>query len=592
MDYKAVEMEDVAIEQALDTLQNRACGYRLSRCLISPEMLSPALRDGWTVDRQVLYCGKGRQRLGGLFDCFFESYWVHFTKLRQVEWRAYLRGRARVKLVRRRSSGAAEEYLTQWQGDGGEQGIILRLTVDLSGDSANSIQVEIDEADGACLSDIGWYALGAPPQKVRLGIVITTYERESFVKANMTRLASELDEADLIVVNHGHPGLGERLADVVPAGQVVRFVDQENSGGAGGFTRGIIEHKQAGRVSHILLMDDDIDLPADLVSRIVAILSWADQPLCIGGAMFDYIRRTELFSAGDFLLPGSFGIGHVVPDKGCDVAMPEGVDFLARLHAPDFNGWWCFTFPLKAVKAVGLPMPCFIRGDDVEYGYRLKRAGWPTIGWPGVAVWHMPFSDKSAPWHLFYDRRNSLFANAIHRRLSRRQALSKLVGGFVHHLLRYDYDRVRAMLLGIAAFNQGALAMGLWSAREHRWLIAETAHYGRMATNGLKDELPKLAAPVRLRGAHRHVVMVKRLLLDLFWPRRLAGAVCTPPGIAWRPDYAERPDWVIEVGPDGANREAFQYNFSATWLSICRCAITMFCMLFKFYPKVDIRPPD
>ena len=39
-------------------------------------------------------------------------------------------------------------------------------------------------------------------------------------------------------------------------------------------------------------------------------------------------------------------------------------------------------------RAIGLPAPVFIRGDDFEYGQRLARAGVPTVTLPGIAVWH------------------------------------------------------------------------------------------------------------------------------------------------------------------------------------------------------------
>ena len=40
----------------------------------------------------------------------------------------------------------------------------------------------------------------------------------------------------------------------------------------------------AGRCSHVLIMDDDIDVPDDLVTRVAAVLAWTHDCLCIGGA--------------------------------------------------------------------------------------------------------------------------------------------------------------------------------------------------------------------------------------------------------------------------------------------------------------------
>lgn len=547
----------------------------LMRCLMSPDLAHLNLLRGWSAEEGILYCGDGAQRLGGLFDAFFESYWREFSSVRQVEWRGTLYGAARVTLLRRDAEGRHEHVLAQWRGYGGEEGALVVLSVSLAETGEGSLQIEIDDARGATFRDMGWCATVPPPRQVRLGLVITTYDREAFVRANLKKLAGQLSGHELLIVNHGVPGLGERLSDAAPPSMPVSFIDQENSGGAGGFTRGMVEHYRSGRVSHIILMDDDIDLPTDILPRIAAILAWSDRPFCVGGAMFDYNARSRLFSAGDYLQPDGFGIDHIAPEGGCDVAEATGVDFLARIHNPDFNGWWCFALPREALDIVGLPMPCFIRGDDVEYGYRLKRAGLPTVGWPGVAVWHLPFAAKSAAWHMFYDRRNSLFANSIHRRVGRSAAIRKLLGGFYHHLLRYDYDRVRAMTLGICAFNAGPAAMAAWTYREHDALLADTRRYGDTALAAIEN-VDSMAEPMRLHGLRRSLTMKGRLLADLFLPRRKTVALSLPADVVWRPDYVSRPSFVLEHSKDGAIRGAFRYDRRATWhaLWLCACALT------------------
>jgi GT2 family glycosyltransferase len=571
--------------------------HRLARILAAPDMAFPSFEAGWHCaagDGPVtVICGDGAQRFGGLFEAFFEHYWVRFTSLKRVVWRCRVTGPAEISVLRRDGINGSENRVAHWHGVGDGSGLEVLLPVDLVDDRGAEpyLVVEVSSASGAILSEMAWLADKAPPRAVRIGVVITTFNREAFLQANLRKLAGHLADAEVIVVNHGAAGLEERLAAALPANEPIRFIDQENSGGAGGFTRGMIEHLAAGRLSHVLLMDDDIDLPPDLVERVAAVLAWADKPLCVGGAMFDYQDRTRLFSAGDVLLPDRFGIGHVAPPEGCDVSQVAGVDFLARLHTPDFNGWWCFAFSLEAMEQVGLPMPCFIRGDDVEYGFRLKQAGWPTVGWPGIAVWHMPFADKSAPWHMFYDRRNSLFANAIHRRVGRWAALSQLAGGFYHHLLRYDYDRVRAMTLGIAAFNRGAAAMAAWTHHDHARLIGDTRRYGERAAR-LAGETRPVAELRRLRGWRRPLAMTPRLLADLFWPWRGGVVVGLPAGAEWRPDCDRRPSRVIETGADGQRRGAYRYNWAAGWLALARCSVALAGMVWRFHQQVPLAPTN
>ncbi|GLK44133.1 glycosyltransferase family 2 protein [Novosphingobium resinovorum] len=533
-------------------------------------------------------------RHDGLFDIFPESYWARFTALESVSLRCHLRAPARLRLLRRRLDDVGGEALlaeTSWSP--GTETDEVELSASLAPadgpDSCLLLEIIPTGPHTDPVISAAWESAQAPERTPRIGVVITTFNREPFLVSNLARLHRHMAGGCAVVVNHGEPGLEQRLRGQVPTDPAIRWIDQENSGGAGGFTRGMVEHHAAGDITHVLLMDDDIDMPDDLVERTAAILSFARPEICLGGAMFDYHARTQLFSAGDMLLPGSFGIGHVVPPDGCDIATAAGVDFLARVHRPDFNGWWCFAFPIEALEQVGLPMPCFIRGDDVEFGYRLKRAGMPTLGWPGLAVWHMPFAGKSAPWHMFYDRRNSLFANALHRRIGRLKAVGKLVGGFTHHLLRYDYDRVRAMTFGIAAFNAGPAAMACWTHREHAQLIAATSAMALASdeADGGKASSALTLPPIRLSGFARSLRMVGRLVLDLCGlPVGRATPYVLPHGDHWRPDYTQRPSLVIEQDGNGGTARVYRRDPAESRRAMLRCLRAMTGMLVRFHQDV------
>ncbi|MEJ2459358.1 MAG: glycosyltransferase [Novosphingobium sp.] len=335
-------------------------------------------------------------------------------------------------------------------------------------------------------------------------------------------------------------------------------------------------------------------MPPDLLERAGAVFAYADAQVCLGGAMFDFHARSRLFSAGDILLPDSFGIAHIVPEEGCDIRQMAGVDFLAQVHHPDFNGWWCFAFPVDALEKAGLPMPCFIRGDDVEYGYRLKRAGWPTLGWPGLAVWHMPFEAKTAAWHSFYDRRNALFANALHRRVGLRAALGKLIGGFVLHLLRYDYGRVKAMTQGIAGFNRGPGAMERWSHHDHAALIAAVA--AEPISSALREVVDKegaatQVAPQPLSPRRRAITMAVRFAADLLWPWRRTGLAVLAPGRPWRGDLVLRPAHVAETDDQGDILAIYRYRWGASWAATVRCLIALTGLIWHFRRVVPVKRP-
>ena len=535
----------------------------------------------------------GSVKLSGLFDIFPESYWVHFTTLRSVFLCCKAQGDIALRILRRYSADGREICLREWHSADPAAETDIDLAIDLADRNAPESYLVVEAiciSANASLKDMVWETSQPPTSQPRVGIAITTYNREPFLVANLARLHGRLAGARVIVVNHGRPGLQERLTSQFTTDLDLHCIDQENKGGAGGFTRGMIEHHAMGDRSHVLLMDDDIDLPADIIERLTAILNYLYPDICVGGAMFDYHKRSQLFSAGDFLLPGSFGVGHIVPPNGCDISEPSGVDFLTRIHRPDFNGWWCFAFPLTALDEVGLPMPCFIRGDDVEFGYRLLQFGKPTLGWPGLAVWHLPFAEKAMPWHMFYDRRNSLFANARHRRIGRFAAFRKLHGGFVHHLLRYDYEQVHAMTLGVAAFNQGPEAMAEWNCHNHAALITATTP-SSVDSVALTVELQ--LHPRKLTGALRSFWMVTRLWVDLLCPWRTRIPYRLPPGVIWRPDFHQRPAIVVERDQHGHPVRLYRYNWRKSCGAVIRYIPAVIGMLCRFHQKVPLSwPPD
>ena len=120
--------------------------------------------------------------------------------------------------------------------------------------------------------------------------------------------------------------------------------------------------------------------------------------------------------------------------------MPRpALDALTRPSPIHYNGWWYFGLPLELLDEVGLPMPCFIRGDDVEFGLRLNRHGIPTVGLPGVAIWHEPFYLKLQGWQGYYELRNGLVYACLHMPRPASAIALLLANRLIGHLLAYRY---------------------------------------------------------------------------------------------------------------------------------------------------------
>jgi len=489
-------------------------------------------------------------RLDRLFDIFFESYWRRHAGLTEIALRFRLSGTARVDILRRWADRGEEETVAtatfQGAGETAEMAVPLNLCQD--GESGASYLIAVLHlSEGAQAHDLAWCAAAAPLRDVRLAGVICTFEREDMLARNLARF-TEMDGLfhRLFVINQGKPGIGKRMEAHIGAPPSLTMLDQSNLGGAGGFTRGIMESLDHPDITHILLMDDDIDAHPRLLARIATILAYAGAQDCIGGAMLDLYDPGKLFTCGDRLDPARPAILNIAPDEPCDVTTDAGRDFIARHHAPDFNGWWCFAFPVAAVRQCGLPLPLFIRGDDVEFGYRLSRAGFRTLGWAGVAVWHMPFRLKARPWHAFYDRRNMLFLCEAHGLFSRWRLARSAWGSFLNAIVTYDYARAAATVEGISAFNKGAEHLLSWTGEDHAALLRRTRN------PSLPERPADASVPAGDPPSPDRAITFKRFLRDLLLPVGRSARVHAVDAREWHPAIRHRPARVlIREQPDG-----------------------------------------
>ncbi len=258
----------------------------------------------------------------------------------------------------------------------------------------------------------GWCAAAAEGQRVNMAVIICTYRREEYVCRNLMNVREKIlenpncpvsNDIDIFVVDNGKTIPPEQS-------QHIFILPNKNCGGSGGFTRGLLEAHQRGQYTHVLLMDDDISFEPESLIRTIQFLKVAkqtDRPLCIGGQMLLEDHPTIQFEAGS-----SYIRGRLSPNgQGLDLSSREALLTNAGGGPVQYNAWWYCCLPLSAVEKNGLPLPLFIKTDDVEYGLRLKPQ---VVLLNGVGVWHIAFSAKYSPYLEYYIKRNELIVSAIH----------------------------------------------------------------------------------------------------------------------------------------------------------------------------------
>ncbi len=211
----------------------------------------------------------------------------------------------------------------------------------------------------------------------------------------------------------------------------------------------------------ILYMDDDIVLEPDSILRAVAFSRFARHPMLVGGQMLQAQARSRLHAWGEIVdcqrmrwnkVPGT--------EYDYDLAQHSLRDtaWMHRRTDVDYNAWWMCLIPRTVAEHIGLPLPLFIKWDDVEYGLRARAAGYPTATVPGIAIWHMSFADKddATDWQAYFHLRNRLVGAALHGTEPRPTVM--LVDSLKHalrHALAMEYSTLALQEMAIRDFLAG-----------------------------------------------------------------------------------------------------------------------------------------
>ncbi len=397
------------------------------------------------------------------FNSFDETVWRRHTTLGALTAELALDGAARVELWRH-SRSAPPVVLAEAATQGG---VVLLPVPDpphprAAGRLALRIVADARSAAGVRLRDGCWRATGLPgpaAPAVRLMPVICTFDRDGPLDGLLARLAADATVlealAGIVVVNNGTPGLPGRLraACTDPAlAARLHIVEQSNSGGAGGFTRGLLEARALG-ASHAILMDDDVVIEPEAVLRTLRLYELARGELVVAGHMLDLFRPTHLYEGGAQLDDAK--LATVPLHLGVELSAPGSLDRFLDETPMHYNGWWFMGLPLAMLDRLGYPMPCFIRGDDVEFGRRLHDAGVKMVSSPGIGIWHEPFYAKLGSWHVYYEFRNMFVLAARHLPRPARTLGFVALKWIIAELLMFRYARAALLIRAVEDFLGG-----------------------------------------------------------------------------------------------------------------------------------------
>ncbi|GAB5434719.1 MAG: hypothetical protein EpisKO_40890 [Epibacterium sp.] len=350
-------------------------------------------------------------------NCFDAESWKDATALCWVGLRLLVRtGTVRVTLRQILADGTQHDIGTLSQDGPGVQ-VLPALKVDtLEG----ALLPVIEKESAGANFDILFVTDDQPvtPQ-LRINYIFCTFKRAEYVQHNAQVFREYLHrhraagEAHLTVVDNGHDGSatgGSGACGVLPDRDVTVFANN-NTGGAGGFGRGVYEScygtLAAQGFSHVCLLDDDIYLHPEMFARNTAFMRFLKPGFHVGAPMYPTSEAQKIPRTS-----ACFGHKHRGSIHPSDTALGAGLDtqdipaFLKMDRAPDSTGWWWSCFAVKDVLRIGLPYPFFIKMDDVEYSLRLRDAGVKLVIPFSFWVLHDDFEEKYSAAMQYFRFRN------------------------------------------------------------------------------------------------------------------------------------------------------------------------------------------
>jgi galactofuranosylgalactofuranosylrhamnosyl-N-acetylglucosaminyl-diphospho-decaprenol beta-1,5/1,6-galactofuranosyltransferase len=422
------------------------------------------------IDSQGIKIRRGSKvSLNTYFNSIYELYIVKYTCLENLFYQMIMDGDFRVSVYREKigSKRILLESLDFFCCSTDKKEVIpVHLSQDVG--KAGRIYLEFQ-----CLSELGFIAGGTletdqmPLRETRLAVITCTYKKENYVRKTVRSIVeNELlsnEVLNVFVVDNART-----LHKTDFPEQRVTLIENRNVGGSGGFTTGLLKALESEeKFSHFLFMDDDIILDGEVVFRLFALYSYSRQNhFSVAGSMLDGFRKHILYESGakygfrlredSRFLMVSDPFSAAPLNHELYLVDPLNLNQLLQEEDFDYSGFWFFSFPREIVEVLGLPMPFFIKVDDMEYGVRIKKdQGFDIVAFPSIAVWHTPFYAKPVKWDVYYYSRNQLICNAVHRNYSGLFSAFRLTRMFLSRLFLLDYSSAEVLIESLRDFCRG-----------------------------------------------------------------------------------------------------------------------------------------
>lgn len=390
------------------------------------------------------------------FNSFSFSKWKAYTDLSAVDLEVRIAGDVTVYFMKSiLSDGQVTDSVLDCRKVCSDSPATVTLHFDFSGEQFEGMAYLKIKAHGPAVMYGACYMAceSFDREHIKPALVYCTYKREDFIDHNL-RLLKELhrkhsEQADfeVYVIDNGRTLEQEKFTE-----PYLHLIPNKNAGGAGGFTRGMIEVLKRGGFSHIILLDDDAVMDPQVLVRTIAFLCRIREKYSdcfIGGATLRLDRKNIQLESS------AIWNNNVLYNLKKDLNLKNKKSLLLneKEESRSYHAWVFCCIPCKAVSLKDLPLPLFVRGDDMEYGMR-HRNGIITMN--GIGLWHAPVEGRYSFSMNYYMLRNQLVLNALYDdKFHAKQASRLLMQHILYEIVRFRYENVELYLRAYRDFLKG-----------------------------------------------------------------------------------------------------------------------------------------
>ncbi|MBQ5556841.1 MAG: glycosyltransferase [Aeriscardovia sp.] len=378
----------------------------------------PTFKGFWVGSRRMIGVNPGRAvSLCTFFNAFPAGYWARFTDTKSVRLSFTVSGKGVVEVWKSDAAGRDSRLWREpFEGDAS-----FSPAFGIGGMAEGGyLWLDIHAEEASILDGASWQ-VPASFAKARQDACITTFNSPRSAARAIGAAGRAGSVKKVFCIDQGSSAAMKdpAFASAARALPGLEYIRQKNLGGAGGFARGMREAMK-GEDEYFVLMDDDAFPEGETLERIDEFQKHCSSPVIVGAGMLHSDSPSSLFTFGEVInwekiwYAPSLDLGY---NHDFSALPLRESPRLHRLCTEDYNGWWLCSVPRRVAEKIGLPLPVFIKFDDIEYGLRAKKAAIPSISLPGAAVWHPAWhlKDQTRGWVEYFAERNRFLTALLYK---------------------------------------------------------------------------------------------------------------------------------------------------------------------------------